>query len=153
MPSLGERQEDIPLLTEYFVQRFAAKMGKDLTGISRRTPDLFQTYKWPGNIRELQNVVERFMIVCETENFSVDGGWLARAANAENLPASLPAKMATDEKALIEAMLERTRGRVSGPSGAAAKLGMPASTLESKSRASKINKHLYKTLQPSLQHP
>jgi len=150
MPSLCERKEDIPLLTEYFVQRFAAEMGKDLTGISRKTLDLFQSYKWPGNIRELQNVIERSMIVCEVENFSVDEGWLACLPASESLTTSLPTKLSMDEKASIEAMLEQTHGRVSGASGAAARLGIPASTLESKIRVLKINKHLFKNLQPAL---
>ena len=150
MPSLCERKEDIPLLTEYFVQRFAAEMGKDLTGISRKTLDLFQSYKWPGNIRELQNVIERSMIVCEVENFSVDEGWLPCLPASESLATSLPTKLSMDEKASIEAMLEQTHGRVSGASGAAARLGMPASTLESKIRVLRINKHLFKNLQPAL---
>jgi transcriptional regulator with PAS, ATPase and Fis domain len=152
MPALCERKEDIPLLTEYFVQRIAAKMGKKLKGISRKTLDLFQSYKWPGNIRELQNVIERSMILCETEHFSVDECWLTRLPTGDHLPIPIQSKAAVDEKTLIEATLEQTRGRVAGSAGAATKLGMPASTLESKIRVLKINKHLFRTVQPAASH-
>ena len=145
MPSLHARKEDIPLLTEYFIHRFAAQMGKRISRISRKTLTLFQSYPWPGNIRELQNVIERSLIICETETFSVDESWLAREpleADPATLPLSL--KLATDEKTMIEIALTGTRGRVSGPAGAAIKLGMPASTLESKIRVHKINKHRFR---------
>jgi len=145
VPPLRERKEDIPILTEYFILRFAGQMGKKISGIGRKTLDLFQSYRWPGNIRELQNVVERSVIVCETETFSVDESWLARPGPpTEATVHPLSHRLATDEKALIEGVLAETRGRVSGPDGAAVKLGLPASTLESKIRALKINKHQFK---------
>ena len=144
MPSLRDRKEDIPLLTAYFVRHFAAKMRKDIKGISPKTLDMFESYNWPGNIRELQNVVERSMIVCETEYFSADVDWRARPPSAETPPTFHPTKPAMDEKGLIETILVQTNGRVSGAGGAAAKLGMPASTLESKIRVLKINKHVFK---------
>jgi transcriptional regulator with GAF, ATPase, and Fis domain len=148
MPSLRARSEDIALLTEYFIQRYAQKLGKKISGISRKTLDQFRSYRWPGNIRELQNVIERSLILCETEDFSVDENWLKReSAENEIANGSLGRSLTTDEKALIEAALAETRGRVSGRSGAAIKLGLPASTLESKIRSLRINKHAFKTSQ------
>jgi len=145
VPPLRERKEDIPILTEYFIHRFASRMGKRLSGIGRKTLELFQSYRWPGNIRELQNVIERSLIFCETETFSVDESWLARQGPpTEPTVRPLSHRLATDEKALIEDVLAETHGRVSGPAGAAVKLGLPASTLESKIRALKINKHQFK---------
>jgi len=146
MPSLRARSEDIALLTEYFIQRYAHKLGKKISGIRKKTLDQFRSYSWPGNIRELQNVIERSLILCETETFSVDENWLTRESiESEIANGSLGQRLTTDERALIEAALAETRGRVSGRSGAAAKLGVPASTLESKIRSLKINKHLFKT--------
>ncbi len=147
VPPLRARQEDIPLLTEYFIHRYASKMGKKISGISKQTLARFQSYSWPGNIRELQNVIERSVVVSETETFAADESWLARQPLETETPLQpLAHRLATDEKALIEATLAETRGRVSGPSGAAVRLGMPASTLESKIRILEINKHRFKTV-------
>jgi transcriptional regulator with PAS, ATPase and Fis domain len=145
MPSLRERKEDIPILVEYFIARYAGKAGKKIRGISKKTMDLFQSYPWPGNIRELQNVIERSVIVCDSESFSVDESWLVLGSR-QTQPASQPlsGKLVTQEKEMIEAALVESRGRVSGPLGAAAKLGIPPSTLESKIRSLKINKHRFK---------
>ncbi len=145
VPPLRTRQEDIPLLVEYFVDRYASKSGKRIRGIDKKTLALLQSYSWPGNIRELQNVIERSVILSETDNFSVDESWLSR----ETLPIpkasqQLSIKLITQEKEMIEAALTESRGRVSGSSGAAAKLGIPASTLESKIRSLKINKYRFK---------
>jgi len=147
MPPLRDRQEDIPLLVEYFIDRYAKKAGKKFRGVNRKTLELLQAYPWPGNIRELQNVIERSVIVCETETFSVDESWLSRQPLPTH-PTSLTLwkRPVTEDKGIIEAALAATRGRVSGPSGAAAKLGLPPSTLESKIRALKINKHRFKTV-------
>jgi len=146
MPSLRARKEDIPLLAEYFIHRYASKMGKKMSGISKQTLASFQAYSWPGNIRELQNVIERSLVISETETFAVDESWLARHRLETETPMQpLANRLATDETELIETALAETRGRVSGPSGAAARLGMPASTLESKIRVLKINKHQFKT--------
>ena len=153
VPALRDRKEDIPVLTEYFIHRFAGHMGKKISGITRKTLELLQSYHWPGNIRELQNIIERSVILCGTETFSVDKSWFVRPSTATGstvspLPGStvgpLARRLAADEKAVIEAALAETGGRVSGPSGAAFKLGLPASTLESKIRALKINKHQFK---------
>ena len=146
IPPLRERREDIPLLVEYFIDRYARKAGKIVRGVSKRTLDLLQSYPWPGNIRELQNVIERSVIVCETENLSVDESWLSRRASpAEPERAvDLAQKLAAQEKEMIEAALRESRGRVYGPSGAAAKLGMPRSTLETKIRSLKVNKNRFK---------
>jgi formate hydrogenlyase transcriptional activator len=149
MPSLRARKEDIPLLTDYFIHRYSGKMGKKISGISKKTLERFQSYSWPGNIRELQNVIERSVVVCETETFAVDESWLARQpVETETTIRPLANRLATDERALIEESLAGSHGRVSGPSGAAYKLGIPASTLESKIRALGINKHQFKTSQP-----
>ncbi len=145
IPPLRERKEDIPILVEYFIQRYASKLGKKIRSASRKAMDLLQSYSWPGNIRELQNVIERSIIVCDTEIFSVDENWLVRAS-CQPQPTSQPLSdvLVTQTKDMIEAALAESGGRVSGPSGAAAKLGMPASTLESKIKSLKINKYLFK---------
>jgi len=150
MPSLRERREDIPMLVEYFIDRYARKAGKSIRGVSKKSLDLLQSYPWPGNIRELQNVIERSVIVCEKENFSVDESWLSRQPLATELksPLDLSEKLAVQEKEIIEAALRECRGRVFGPSGAAAKLRMPRSTLESKIRSLKIDKDRFKAAVP-----
>ena len=142
MPALRERREDIPLLVEYFIDRYARKAGKSFQAVNKRSLELLQSYPWPGNIRELQNVIERSVIVCETENFSVDESWLSRQPRATepNREPGLFKRLPSQEKAIIEAALSECGGRVYGPSGAAAKLGIPRSTLESKIRSLKINK-------------
>src|SRR4029077_8707641 len=127
------------------IAHFARKAGKSFRGINKKTLDLLLSYPWPGNIRELQNVVERSVIVCETGNFSVDVSWLSRQPPASE-PKSLvklSQKLAANEKEMIEAALRESRGRVSGPSGAAAKLGIQRSTLESKIASLKINKYRF----------
>ena len=152
VPPLRERQEDIPLLVKYLIDRYARKAGKNIRGVNKRSLELLQSYPWPGNIRELQNVIERSVIVCETENLSVDESWLSRQAPVTR-PQSDPGlsrKPAAQEKEIIEGALRESRGRVAGPSGAAAKLGIPGSTLESKIRSLKINKHRFKTANPSV---
>jgi transcriptional regulator with GAF, ATPase, and Fis domain len=148
IPPLRERREDIPLLVEYFTDRYTSKMGKKIRSISHKSLDLLRSYFWPGNIRELQNVVERAVIVAETEVLSIDESWLTRDSAAETAPATERLfKIPPDqEKNIIEAALAESRGRVSGPSGAAMKLGMPSTTLESRIRSLKINKHRFKAL-------
>src|SRR5713101_1054930 len=146
-PPLRERQDDIFLLVEYFIDRYASKAGKKIRGVTKKTLELLQAYPWPGNIRELQNVIERSVILCETENFSIDESWLSRETPPTG-PASQPLseQLVTHEKDMIEAALAEASGRVSGPSGAAAKLGLPPSTLESKIRSLKIRKHRFKPI-------
>jgi formate hydrogenlyase transcriptional activator len=146
IPSLRERRADIPLLVEYFIDRYARKAGKNIKRVNKKTLDLLQSCPWPGNIRELQNVIERSVIVCETETFSVDESWLHRSAFAAEPKSALDlaGELAAKEKEMIEAALRECGGRVFGPSGAAAKLGMPRSTLESKIRSLKINKNRFK---------
>ena len=151
VPPLRERQEDIPMLVEYFIDRYASSAGKSIRGVTKRSLDLLQSYPWPGNIRELQNVIERSVIVCDSENFSVDESWLSRQP-LQSEPKSqvdLSGKLATQEKEIIETALRECGGRVSGPSGAAAKLGLPGSTLDSKIKTLKINKGRFKTSDPS----
>lgn len=145
VPPLRQRKEDIPLLVEYFVDRYASKAGKKITGIDKRSLELLQTYSWPGNIRELQNVIERSVIVCDTGNLSVDESWVGRGARPNGSATQpLSEQLAAQEKELIEAALAESQGRVSGPSGAAAKLGIPQSTLDSKIKSFKINKHRFR---------
>jgi transcriptional regulator with GAF, ATPase, and Fis domain len=147
MPPLRERREDIPVLVEYFVDHCARKVGKNIQGITKESLDLLRSYPWPGNIRELQNVIERSVIMCETESFSVDETWLSRQPLASECKSQsdFPRKLAAQEKEMIEAALSESRGQVFGPSGAAAILGMPRSTVESKIRSLKINKNHFKT--------
>ena len=145
IPPLRERKGDIPVLVEYFVDRFARKAGKNIRSIEKRALDLLESYSWPGNIRELQNVIERSVIVCETETLTIDDSWLSMGNSHPQGPTgSLGRKSSAEEKELIETALTETEGRVSGPSGAAAKLGIPPSTLEYKIRLLKINKHQFK---------
>ncbi|HEX8878707.1 MAG TPA: PAS domain-containing protein [Candidatus Acidoferrum sp.] len=151
IPPLRERKQDIPMLVEYFIDRFARNAGKQIRQVNKKTLDLLQSYPWPGNIRELQNVIERSVIVCESENFSVDESWLSPqplATEPKRQP-ELPRKLAAQEKEMIEAALRESGGQVSGPAGAAAKLGLPGSTLESKIRSFKIDKKRFKTTNPS----
>jgi formate hydrogenlyase transcriptional activator len=146
IPPLRQRKEDIPMLVEYFIDRYARKAGKTIRTIEKNTLELLQSYSWPGNIRELQNVVERSLIVCEGETFSVDQSWLSGESGQTYLRKQITAgEPATQEKQMIEAALAETRGKVSGPAGAATALGVPASTLESKIRALKINKFRFRT--------
>jgi PAS domain S-box-containing protein len=147
IPPLRERREDIPMLVRYFIDRYARKAGKRIRTVSNKTLELLQSYPWPGNIRELQNVIERSVIVCDTENFSVDESWLSRGpVPTQSVDRALPEKLAIEEKAMIETALAQTRGQVAGAFGAAAKLGMPASTLESKIKTLKISKRRFKSL-------
>jgi PAS domain S-box-containing protein len=150
VPPLRERQEDIPVLVDYFIDRYARKAGKSIRGVNKKSLELLESYPWPGNIRELQNVIERSVIVCDTENFSVDESWLSRQPRATGSKSQLELaqKLASQEKEMIEAALRESRGRVSGPSGAAAKLGVPGSTLETKIRSLKIDKNRFKTASP-----
>ncbi len=147
MPPLRKRREDIPLLVEYFIHRYARKAGKNIRQAGKKSMELLQSYPWPGNIRELQNVVERSVILCETESFAVDESWLSSQSPA-TVPGSrvgLSQLLAAQEKDTIEAALRECAGRVSGPSGAAARLTMPRSTLESKIRTLEIDKSRFKT--------
>src|SRR5208282_853188 len=156
VPSLRERREDIPMLVAYFIDRFARKAGKSIRSVNKESLELLQSYPWPGNIRELQNVIERSAIVCDTENFTVDESWLSRQPLAserkggpEEARPELSRKLASREKEMIEAALLESRGRVSGPSGAAVKLGIPGSTLDSKIRSLKIDKNRFRSIYPS----
>jgi formate hydrogenlyase transcriptional activator len=145
VPSLRERKEDIPLLVEYFIDRYSRKAGKRIRSVEKKTLELLLSYSWPGNIRELQNVIERSVVVCEKEVFSVDESWLSRQPSSDSASQPLSEKIAAQEKEMIEAALAESKGRISGPSGAAAKLGIPQSTLDSKIKSLKINKHHFKT--------
>jgi len=131
VPPLRARADDVPVLVEYLVERFAKSAGKRITRIEQRTMALLQAYDWPGNVRELQNVIERAVVLSEGETFSIDGSWLKAKA---------PPSDGEQERATIEGALAAANGRVAGPKGAAAKLGMPRQTLDSKIRALHIDK-------------
>jgi formate hydrogenlyase transcriptional activator len=140
VPPLRERAEDIPLLVEYFLGRYANAAGKKIRHIGKDTLEVLRAYNWPGNIRELQNVVERAVILTETDTFFVDESWLKRES-ADSMPHKGLSALAGREVEMIEAALAETHGRISGPSGAAAKLGIPRQTLESKIRRLGIDKY------------
>jgi len=148
IPSLRERREDIPLLVEYFIDRYARKAGKNIKRVSKKTLELLQSYPWPGNIRELQNVIERSVILCETEIFSIDESWLPKqpSLTEPKTQVELPGRLLAQEKEMIEGALKESRGRIFGPNGAAAKLGIPRSTLESKIRSLKIDKNRFRDI-------
>jgi len=134
IPPLRERTQDIMMLVEYFVQRYAKRAGKNIRSIDKKTLGILQSYDWPGNIRELQNIIERSVILSSGEMFSVDESWLSK--EIEDEPRT--------ERTIIEAALTETKGRISGPSGAAAKLGIPPSTLDHRIKALKIDKMKFK---------
>jgi formate hydrogenlyase transcriptional activator len=146
IPALRERPEDIPLLVQHFVQKFARQMNKTIDVTSIETMEALIRHSWPGNIRELQNVIERSVVVCETEKFSVDESWLSHTPPERKAEDQLylSEKVATQEREIIEAALRECQGRVFGPSGAAAKLGIARSTLESKIRSLKIDKNRFR---------
>jgi transcriptional regulator with GAF, ATPase, and Fis domain len=146
VPPLRERKDDIPLLVEYLIERFAGKAGKKIKKIHKKTLEMFQAYDWPGNIRELQNVIERAVILCEGETFAVDESWLQSESPRTNGPGRGLTRLAAEqERELIESALAETRGRIAGPSGAAARLGIPRSTLETKIKKLGIAKHRFKS--------
>ena len=139
MPALRERGEDIQLLVEYFINRFARKAGKRFEAVSKKSLDLLRSYPWPGNIRELQNVIERSVIICESDHFSIDESWLARrpSESGSKQQFEFSKTLAAREKEMIESVLRETKGRVFGPSGAAAKLGIPGTTLDSQDQVAR----------------
>jgi transcriptional regulator with GAF, ATPase, and Fis domain len=149
VPPLRERNDDILMLVEYFVRRYASRMGKNIRSIDKKTLELLQSYDWPGNIRELQNVIERSVILSSGDVLSVDEMWLSEdisrpAPRVEALAFFEGEGESRSEREIIEAALAESRGRVSGPSGAAAKLGISPSTLERRVNALKINKRRFR---------
>jgi formate hydrogenlyase transcriptional activator len=144
MPALRERREDIPVLVEYFIGRYARRTGKTFRRVAKRTLDRLQSYPWPGNVRELQNVIERSVIVSDTDEFTVDESWLPMTPPVRRR-LGLSGALAAHEKAIVEDALRATDGRVFGPTGAAARLGIPRSTLEARIRTLKINKSRFRT--------
>jgi formate hydrogenlyase transcriptional activator len=147
MPPLRERTEDIPLLVQYFIGRYARKAGKKFRKISKGALDRLRSYPWPGNVRELQNVIERAVIFSDTDEFTVDDCWRPAAPAVESR-FGLPGALAVHEKAIIEDALRASGGRVYGPSGAADRLGVPRSTLEWRIRRLKINKGRFRIRTP-----
>jgi formate hydrogenlyase transcriptional activator len=155
MPPLRERREDIQMLVAYFVDRYARKAGKRIHSVNKKSLELLEPHPWPGNIRELQNVVERSVIVCDADNLSVDESWLPRRPpqREPERPPVLSRMLAGEENKMIESALRECRGRVSGPLGAAVRLGIPGSTLDSKIRSLGIDKNRFKSANPPLDHP
>src|SRR6266480_4799288 len=141
LPPLRDRKEDVPLLVNYFVDRYAKRAGKKIKHIQKKSLEALQEYSWPGNVRELQNVIERSLIIGETNEFSVDKSWFS---NEPPSASSVAVDHTSTERKRIEAALAQSNGKVSGAHGAAAKLGMPPSTLESKIRYLRINKFQFK---------
>jgi len=143
VPPLRERSDDIPALVEYFVARFAERLGRKVSRVDRQTMELLQAYHWPGNIRELQNVIERSVILAVGGTLHIDASALEGAGPRKTQPAGDVVRQ--NEKESIEAALAETKGRIAGPRGAAARLRIPASTLESKIRALKIDKFKFRS--------
>jgi transcriptional regulator with GAF, ATPase, and Fis domain len=141
VPPLRERPEDIVLLAKYFIERYAAKEGRRIRRVEKRTAELLEGYHWPGNIRELQNVIERAMILCDSDTFFVEEAWLQAEAEP---PVGLQPSLMNQERGLIEAALAQTGGRISGPDGAARMLGVPRTTLEYKIKSLRINKYRFR---------
>ena len=145
MPPLRARKADIPVLAEYFMARFGKKLDKHFRKIDKKTLAQLQDYEWPGNVRELQNLIERAVILSESDTFTIDPAWLKQAQSAAlHSNFALNGALLAHEKEAIEAALAQCHGRVSGPSGAAARLGVPTSTLDSKIKRLRINKYRYK---------
>jgi formate hydrogenlyase transcriptional activator len=147
MPALRERVDDIPILVKYLVNRYAERAGKSIRHINKRTLDLFQAYDWPGNVRELQNVIERAVILSDGEAFAVDDTWLTPVAAPHSVATRRPlaANLVEHEREAIEHALREAEGVIGGPAGAAAKLGIPRQTLESKIKKLGIKRHRFKT--------
>jgi len=144
MPPLRKRKEDIPMLVEYFVKRYAERAGKQIRIIDMNTLELCQAYPWPGNIRELQNIVERSVILCSGDILWMKESWLVSPEPArQELPSPLPDTLQNQEREMIETALAECKGKVAGPDGAATKLGIPRSTLDSKIKQLKIKKHKF----------
>jgi formate hydrogenlyase transcriptional activator len=144
IPPLREREEDIPVLVEYLVERYARSAGKSIRHIGKDTMALLQAYDWPGNVRELQNVIERAVVLCVDDTFTIEESWLKTGPRHSSRRTGIQViTLAEGEKTLIEAALAESHGRISGPSGAAAKLGIPRQTLESKIKALQIDKLSY----------
>jgi len=154
VPALRDRRSDVPLLVEYFTHRYAKRVGKRIRRVAKATSTLLQSYDWPGNIRELQNVIERAVIVCDSDTLSIDARWLSgRPLGTEPVASLSTGTLAAHETDAIEAALTHSKGRVAGPFGAAGRLGVPASTLESKIKALQIDKRRFKPGEPSVTLP
>jgi formate hydrogenlyase transcriptional activator len=143
VPPLRDRKGDIPALVRHFVEWYAVKMGRKIRNIDPATMEMLQAYQWPGNIRELQNVIERSLILCDRETFSIDVAWLA-VNPSHSTTGSLLERIIEYEKEIIIGALTESKGKVSGHTGAARKLGLPPTTLESRIKALDINKNRFK---------
>jgi formate hydrogenlyase transcriptional activator len=146
LPSLRERPGDIPLLVRHYVEKYSQRMNKRLETIPPEAMAALCSYSWPGNVRELQNVIERSVVLCDGHTFSADEAWLKRESPQLPGPSGpFGAALADHERRMIEAALTECHGRVAGPAGAAAKLGIPRQTLDSKIASLRIDKGQFKT--------
>lgn len=150
VPSLRERLEDVPLLVSHAVEQFATRMGKRIESVAPESMQHLTRYSWPGNIRELQNVIERAVVLCNGDTLEIDETWLKRDSARPSAPAPLVSELANREKEIIEAALAESGGRIAGPSGAAVKLGIPRQTLDSKIASLQISKDRFKS-RPAVQ--
>jgi len=144
VPPLRQRKKDIPMLVEYFAKRYADKARKQISNIDKNTLELCQSYHWPGNIRELQNIIERAVILCNGDTFYIDRAWLSSESASHTEPGPLTKTIQSYEREMIEAALAESNGKVAGPTGAAARLGIPRSTLDAKIKQLKIKKYSFK---------
>jgi formate hydrogenlyase transcriptional activator len=144
VPPLRERVADIPLLVEYFIDRFGKRAGKKFRAIDQKFLKIVQAYSWPGNVRELQNIIERAVILSDDDTLALDETWLKRKPAHPARARALDIALVRQEKEMIEAALAESQGQVSGPAGAAAKLGLPARTLDSKIKRLKIKKNRFR---------
>jgi formate hydrogenlyase transcriptional activator len=146
LPPLRERREDIPTLVEHFLRRLTSRLGRTFSGVDPVSMEQLRTYSWPGNIRQLQNVVEHSAILCDDPVLKISAELIVERQPGQVTSSRLEATLNKSEQHLIEKALEETEGRVAGPSGAATRLGVPASTLESKIKRYKIDKFRYRAL-------
>jgi formate hydrogenlyase transcriptional activator len=150
VPPLRDRIDDIPSLIQHHIGIYMQRTGKKFTHVSKTTLTMLQQYHWPGNIRELQNVVERAVILCEGETFSIDASWIApEQTQSSRRPLPFALTLADHEREMIESALAESRGRIAGPAGAAVRLGMPRQTLDSRIASLRIDKRRFRALAPA----
>ena len=144
LPPLRDRAEDIPALVNHFLGQARRKLGRQFAGIEPASLERMRTFSWPGNIRQLENIIEQSAILCDQPLLDVPAAMLDERDLTRPRTSRLGATLKSNEQQMIEEALGAARGRVSGRSGAAARLGLPSSTLESKIRRYNIDKLRYR---------